>query len=191
MSLYDVGPEEAVQAQVEASWGLPVLLIAYCPQHVQEERWMSNQVYRIAGAVSMEFDWEFYNSDSDDCGNENIPGFYRQDSKYRKAVQREVADAEAHMYTMKLLYDYVFDAVPDMTERVLADASLIDQYVRFFMDAIGAENERRFDADSDVPVSNYVPDSPEYVREARGILGASRRCGRHHCDESLESTDGH
>ena len=87
---------------------------------------MSKQIYRIAVAVSRETDWEFYSSDSDDCDNENIQDFHRQDKFYRKTVQREVADAEAHMHTMKILHSHVFDAVPEMAERVLADARHID-----------------------------------------------------------------
>ena len=39
----------------------------------------------------------------------------------------------------------------------------------FFMDVIDTDKEQQSDTDSDIPVSDCVPDSSEYAREARGI----------------------
>ena len=118
LSFYDVGPdkeedrEDLVRTQVEALLGLPLPFKRFSPQHMHEERWMSRHIYRIAVAVSMEF-W---------LGMLQQRLRRHQQRKYTRLpstrfsiperVQRELAEAEAHMYTMKTLYDHVLDALP-------------------------------------------------------------------------------
>ena len=80
-----------------------------------------------------------------------------------------MAEAEAHMYTMQILYKHVFDAVPEMANAILVDASAIDECVLFFMDAMDIDFEKMLDEDVDFPLSSCIPDSPDYSREALGI----------------------
>ena len=157
---------DVVFDRVKQLWSKPLKFERYMPEHENADHWMSFQVYRVAVVVSRETDWEFIDDDEDDPS----PGvFYSQVDAYQKQVAREVAEAEAHMYTIQILYDRVFDIAPELANTVLKDAAAVDECVHFFMDVMDIDFDRMMDEEIDFPLSTCIPDSPDYTREALGL----------------------
>ena len=172
MAHYEVGTSRwessaaAVTDRVRQLWSKPLCFERYDPQHVHARHWMSFQIYRIAALIARETDWDFYDSDDEET---SPVAFYSQVQAYNKKVAREIAEAEAHKYTMEILYDRVFDIVPELATRVRVDSTAVDECVHFFLDVMDINFDQMIEENYDFPLSNCVPDSPDYTREALGI----------------------